>query len=292
MDETDDPFKDEACWYKANPSLAYGLPGIKYLREQVTQARGMPAKESIVRRLNFCQWVEADAPWISADVWMGAHDKHFDSGLLLGRACYAGLDLSSTQDLTALVLLFEPDADDPYWRLVPHFWLPGDNLHDKAAKDRVPYIAWRDAGYLEAIPGAAVDKLAVIHRLAKISAMYELKEVGYDRWRIEDFKMLLQKEGVDLPLVPFGQGTVSMAPAIDEFERLLLGKSLRHNGNPVMTWCAANAVVVQDDAANRKLSKSRSNGRIDGVVAAVMAAGRAFAGAEITGPSFWEEQAA
>lgn len=280
LDEGEDPFKDEACWYKSNPSLEHGLPGLKYLREQVTQARGMPAKESIVRRLNFCQWVEADAPWISADVWMRAHDKHFDSGMLLGRRCYGGLDLSSTQDLTALVLLFEPDADDPLWRLVPHFWLPGDGLHDKADKDRVPYIAWRDAGHLEAIAGSAVNKLAVIHRLAQIASMYDLQEVGFDRWRIEDFKMLLQQEGVELPLVAFGQGTVSMAPAIDEFERLLLGKQIRHNGNPVMTWCAANAVVVQDDAGNRKLSKSRSNGRIDGVVAAVMAAGRAFAAVE------------
>jgi phage terminase large subunit-like protein len=132
LDETDDPFKDERTWHKANPSLAHGLPGIKYLREQVTQARGMPGKESIVRRLNFCQWVEAEAPWIGGDIWFqAAPEPDYDDARLYGRRCWGGLDLSSTQDLTALVLLFEPTEDDPTWRLKPYFWLPGDGLHGR-----------------------------------------------------------------------------------------------------------------------------------------------------------------
>lgn len=280
LDEGDDPFKDERCWAKANPSLEHGLPGLKYLREQVTQARGMPAKESIVRRLNFCQWVEAESPWIGGELWFGAEDKQFDAAMLIGRRCWGGLDLGSTQDLTALALLFEPDECDPHWRLVPHFWLPGDGLHDKADKDRVPYIAWRDAGHLEAQPGRAINKLAVIRRLAEIASLYDLQEVGYDRWRIEDLKMLLDQEGISLPLVPFGQGFKEMAPAIDEFERLLLGGQLKHGGNPVMTWCAANAVTMSDPAGNRKIAKEKATGRVDGIVAAVMAAGRAMSGGQ------------
>lgn len=276
LDEGDDPFKDEACWAKANPSLEHALPGLKYLREQVTQARGMPAKESIVRRLNFCQWVEAASPWIPHTLWFAAEDKQFNMSMLIGRRCWGGLDLGSTQDLTALAMLFEPDEDDPFWRLVLHFWLPGDGLHDKADKDRVPYIAWRDAGYLEALPGRAINKLAVIRRLAEISSLYDLQEVAYDRWRIEDLKMLLDQEGISLPLVPFGQGYKEMAPAIDEFERLLLDGHVRHGGNPVMTWCAANAVTVSDPAGNRKIAKEKATGRVDGIVAAVMAAGRAM----------------
>ena len=275
MDEGDDPFKDEDCWHKANPSLKDGLPGIKYLREQVTQARGMPAKESIVRRLNFCQWVEAESPWISGATWFGAEDKEFDRARLIGRRCWAGLDLSSTQDLTALVLLFEPDDTDPHWRLVPHFWLPGDGLHDKSDKDRVPYIAWRDAGHLTALPGRAINKLAVARQLAEIVSLYDLQGVGYDRWRIEDFKMILDQEGISLPLTAFGQGFKDMAPAVDEFERLLLGP-LKHDGNPVMTWCAANAVIASDPAGNRKIAKEKATGRVDGIVAAVMAAGRSM----------------
>lgn len=282
LDEGDDPFNDESCWGKANPSLAHGLPGLKYLREQVLQARGMPGKESIVRRLNFCQWVEAEAPWISADVWFGcAPETEVDASALYGRRCWGGLDLSSTQDLTAFALLFEPTEADPLWRLKVWFWLPGDGLHDKADRDRVPYIAWRDAGHLEALAGRAINKKAVLHRLATLASQFDMQEIAYDRWRIEDFQALVADEGVSLPpLVPFGQGFKDMAPAVDEFERLLLGSDVRHDGNPVMTWCAANAVVMTDPAGNRKIAKERAIGRVDGVVAAVMAAGRAMAGKE------------
>lgn len=274
LDDGDDPMKDEACWYKANPSLRHGLPGLKYIREQVQEARGMPSKESIVRRLNFCQWVEAEAPWIGSELWFGAQDKEFDVDLLFGRRCWGGLDLSSTQDLTALVLLFEPSEEDPFWRLVPHFWLPNDGLHDKADKDRVPYIAWRDAGNLHTTPGRAIDKRFVARQAAEIAGMYDLQSIGYDRWRIEEFKQTLDSEGISLPLEPFGQGFKDMAPAVDEFERLLIGGQLRHGGNPVMTWCAANAVTVTDPAGNRKIAKEKATGRVDGIVAAIMAVGR------------------
>lgn len=280
VDLTDDPFKNEKCWGKVNPSLQYGLPGIKYLREQVTQARGMPGKESIVRRLNFCQWVEAESPWIGGDVWFACEDKEFDSAMLIGRRCWGGLDLSSTQDLTALALLFEPDQDDPYWRLVPHFWLPGDGLLDKADKDRVPYIAWRDAGYLETSPGRAVDKRVVARRVAEICSMYDVQVIAFDRWRMEDFQMIIDDEGIDLPLEKFGQDYKSMTPAVDAFETKLINAEIRHSGNPIMTWCAANAVIVspRDAPDLRKVSKGRATGRVDGIVAAIMAAGRAMAG--------------
>ena len=282
LDEGDDPFKDEKCWHKANPSLSAGLPGVKYLREQVTQARGMPSKESVVRRLNFCQWVEAEAPWIGSDVWFSCSpEDEFDAELLTGRRCWAGLDLSSTQDLTALALLFEPTDDDPVWRLQPHFWLPGDGLHDKADRDRVPYIAWRDAGFINALPGRAIDKLAVMHKLSELCSQFDVQEIAYDRWRIEDFNALINQEGISLPpLVPFGQGFKDMAPAVDEFERLLLDRRLHHDGNPVMTWCAANAVVMSDPAGNRKVAKERATGRVDGIVAAIMAIGVASRGVE------------
>lgn len=280
LDDGDDPMKDEKCWAKANPSLSNGLPGVKYIREQVREARGMPGKESIVRRLNFCQWVEAEAPWIGSDVWFSAQDKDFDPNGLLGRRCWGGLDLSSTQDLTALALLFEPSDADPQWRLVVHFWLPNDGLHDKADRDRVPYIVWRDAGYLHTTPGRAIDLLYVATQAAEIASLYDLQSIGYDRWQIEGFKQLLGREGISLPLEPFGQGFKDMSPALNEFERLLISGHLRHGGNPVMTWCAANAVTVSDPAGNRKVSKEKATGRIDGIVAAIMAAGGAAVGHE------------
>lgn len=273
LDDDDDPFHDESCWAKANPSLPAGLPGLNYLRDQVTKARGIPSKESTVRRLNFCQWVEVISPWISADVWLSAQDKDFDPARLVGRRCRGGLDLGSTQDLTATALLFDPVVDDPFYRLECWFWLPGDGLHDKADRDRVPYIAWRDAGHLIALPGKAISKKAVLHQLVENIASYELVDLRYDRWRIEDLVMLADEEGIELPLSEFGQGFKDMAPALDEFERLLIDGKLRHRGNPVMTWCAANAVTAEDPAGNRKIDKKKATGRVDGIVAAVMAAG-------------------
>jgi phage terminase large subunit-like protein len=276
LDKGEDPFKSEKCWAKVNPSLAYGLPSLRYLREQVAEARGMPSKENTVRRLNFCQWVDAAVAAISRAVWEACEDKAFKPERLAGRRCWGGLDLSSTTDLTALALLFEPDEDDEFWRLVVHFWLPGDELADKEDKDKVPYRVWRDRGYLSATPGKAIDKRAVAAAAAKICSMYDVQEIGFDRWRIEDLKKLLDDDGVDLPLVEFGQGFKDMAPAVDEFETLLIGKKARHDGNPVLTWCAANAVYETDHAKNRKISKEKARGRVDGIVAAVMAAGRAI----------------
>lgn len=290
LDVGDDPFKDEGCWIKANPSLAHGIPGKKYLREQVQQARGMPSKESVVRRLSFCEWVDAAAPWLNGDLWMGATDSDFNPEDWIGRReVTAGLDLSSTQDLTALVLAFAPCAEDPVTRLVPYFWLPGDGLHEKAERDRVPYLAWRDGGYLEALPGRAISKLAVLHRVAELHARYEISALAYDMWRMADLQMQAQEEGVTLPeLLPFGQGYKSMAPAIDEFERRLLADEMRHNGNPVMTWCAANAVLDSDPAGNRKPTKERATGRIDGIVAGVMAIGISQSALASSERSFWE----
>lgn len=282
LDLLDDPFTDEKCWPKVNPSLEHGVPGLKYLREQVTQARGMPSKEALVRRVNFCQWTESSSPWISADVWFGCQSTEpVTLAQFYGRSGVAGLDLSSTQDLTALVLMLDPTEDDPVTRLVPFFWLPGEGLHAKADKDRVPYLAWRDAGYLEALPGRAINKKAVLHRLCELCAMFDIREIAYDRWRIEDLKALIEDEGLSLPpLFAFGQGFKDMAPAVDEFERLMLDRQVMHDGNPVMTWCMANAVLMSDPAENRKITKERANGRVDGAVAAVMAVGRTLTGEE------------
>lgn len=276
LDPGEDPFKVEACWPKVNPSLAAGLPGLKYLRDEVKQARGMPSKENEVRRLNFCQWVEALSPWISRDVWFACEDKTFDPARLIGRRCWPALDLSSTTDLTAAAFLFEPTEDDPLWRLVCKFWLPGDDLAEKEDRDKVPYRKWRADGHLEALPGRAIDKLAVARAFAEMSAQYYLQSVRFDRWRIEDFKRVCADEGITLKLLPFGQGFKDMAPAVDELERLLVDRQVRHDGNPVLTWCAANAVVVKDAAGNRKVSKEKATGRVDGIVAAVMAAGGAI----------------
>jgi phage terminase large subunit-like protein len=274
IDEGDKPLEDESCWPKANPSLKYGLPGYAYLREQVTEARGMNSKQALVRRLNFCEWTEADNPWISGQQWMACQDKEYDQALLAGRKCYGGLDLSSSLDLTAFVLLFEPTPSDPYWRLQSHFWLPNEGLMQKAEKDKVPYILWREKGYLNTTKGAAIKKLDVAYKIAtEIVKPYKLQVIAYDRYDINDFKAALDQEGLTLPLVEFGQGYKSMGPAVNALETMIVNKTMRHNGNPVMTWCAANAVIDTDPAGWRKVTKAKATGRVDGMVAALMAAG-------------------
>jgi phage terminase large subunit-like protein len=288
LDQGDDPFEDEGCWPKANPSLKHGLPGLKYLREQVHQAKGMPSKEAVVRRLNFCEWVESESPWIGGPPWDAcAPQEDFEKSLLLNRRCYGGLDLSSTRDLTAFVLLFEPIDADPFWRLVPHFWLPGDGLYEKEAADQAHYVSWSNEGYLFTQPGKAINKLSVAHKVSELSGRYDVQSIAFDRWRIEDFQILVDTEGLSLPpLIAFGQGFKDMSPALEEFERMVISGTLRHDENPVMTYCASNAVIDSDPAGNRKVAKDRGNGRVDGVVASIMAAGLAFSRKPEPEPNF------
>jgi phage terminase large subunit-like protein len=272
LDEGDDPFEDESCWPKANPSLGITIQK-KYLREQVREARGMPSKESVVKRLNFCMWVEALSPWLSYDAWK-ACEKPYTAEDLRGRRCVGGLDLGSTTDLTGLVLAFEPTEEDPITRLLAYCWLPEIGLKEKEKKDRVPYLVWKEKGYLETSPGKAISKLFVLRRLVQLMDMFEISTISFDRWRVEDLKVLAEDEGITLPeMIPFGQGYKDMAPAIDETERMLLNEEVSHNGHPILTWCAANAVIVTDPAGNRKLSKEKAVGRIDLMVATVMAVG-------------------
>lgn len=324
LDEGDDPFKSEACWPKVNPSLDYipegrtdGIPGRNYLREQVLGARGIPSKEAVVRRLNFCEWTAAENPWIGGDVWLGATEP-VPMRVLRNRPCVAGLDLSSTTDLTSFVLLFYPTEADPHWRLLPYFWMPDHDLEARERQDRVPYRVWIEQRHLETTPGRAISKLHVLRRLQTICSYFDVVRIGYDRWRIEDLKQLMIEHDIVLPeLVSFGQGYQSMGPAVDEFERRLLGmptrpesdgeggssedfqlepdalelvETLRHDGNPVMTMCAANAVTTSDPANNRKVDKARSNGRIDGIVAAVIATGVSGSAPPDAGDSIYDKQ--
>lgn len=308
LDEGEDPFKSEDCWPKSNPSLQFhGLPGVDYLRKQVTNARGMPSKEALVRRLNFCQWTAALNPWLTAAVWEPCR-QDYTAEQLRGRRAFGGLDLSSTTDLCAFSLLVEPadpavtlrwidwavakalherapDANpapgtepprgEPY-KLLNWCWLPeggpDTSLEKRSQKDRVDYVTWAKQGYLEVTPGAAISKHFVLQRVAQICAMFDVPHIAADRWRLADFQQQASDAGITLPeLKPFGQGFQDMSPALDAFETGVLNQTIAHNGHPVHTMCAANAVTVSDAAGNRKLAKDKATGRIDMLVADVMA---------------------
>jgi phage terminase large subunit-like protein len=270
LDEGEDPFEDESCWIKANPLLGAVITE-QYLRDQVNNARGMPSKESLVRRLNFCQWVEAHNPAISYEAWLDAKAS-YGIEKFKGMKCVAGIDLSATTDLTAIVLIFQKDG--LYW-LWPMFWIPADGLAERIKRDAVPYDLWVKNGHVFTTPGAAIDKDFVVTKVAELLGKQDISisEAPYDRHRIDVLQAALNRCGVKWPLKPFGQGYVSMSPAWDAFETALVMRTLRHPGNPCMDWNAANAVVIQDPAGNKKLDKSKATGRIDGTVAATMSMG-------------------
>lgn len=273
LDAEDDPFHDESCWVKANPSLP-ALPGMTYLREVVADARNMPSKRAIVERLNFCRWVAAASPWLSGSLWQAAA-RNYSLEDLRGRRCWGGLDLSSTTDTTACVLLFEPVQEGEPWKLWPMVWLPKQGLQDKEDKDRVPYMQWAREGRLFTTDGRAINPRDLGIHISQTLREYDidLVKLAYDRMFIEQLKAALDNEGISLPLDPFGQGYLSMAPAVNQFERLLLNGQLVHPSHPILTSHAANVVLNQDAAGNRKPAKDKATGRIDVIVAAIMAAG-------------------
>jgi phage terminase large subunit-like protein len=266
----DDPYIDESCWVKANPTLGTIIQP-QYLRDEVNASRGMPSKESSVRRLNFCEWVEAFNPAIPYEVWQEC-GAEYTLDKFRGMQCVAGIDLSATTDLTSIVLDFL--IGDVHW-LWPMFWIPDDGLAKRAKKDHVPYDVWKTAGHIYTTPGAAIDKDFVIEQTEALLGRYDIriKAAPFDRHRIDVLQAAANRVGASWPLIPFGQGFVSMGPAWDSFETKLVERKMRHPRNPCMNWNAANAVTVSDPAGNKKLDKSKATGRIDGMVAGTMAVG-------------------
>ncbi len=262
---------DEAAWKAANPALGT-FRSLDDLREQMQQAARMPSMANSARNLLLNQRVSLDSPFISPDVWQvnGTDPVGFDGPV------YAGLDLSARTDLTALVLV---GLADGIWQVRPFFWTPEQGLFDRAKRDRVPYDVWAAQGYLRTTPGAAIDYEAVALDLAEILADVDIQAIAFDRWRIDVFRKELERLGLELPMVEWGQGFKDMSPALDALEAALLNGEMAHGNQPVLTMCAANAVVTKDPSGNRKLDKSRRTGRIDGLQALAMAMGAAQAAA-------------
>lgn len=266
---------DESAWKAANPALGL-FRSEADLREQMTQAERMPSMENSVRNLLLNQRVSTESPFVSPDVWKSNARKAGD----LDGPVFAGLDLSARTDLTALVIVGKVDG---VWHVQPHFWTPEQGIHDRARRDRAPYDVWARQGFLHTTAGATVDYEIVAQDMAAILADYDVQAIAYDRWRIDLLKKELERIGCDLPLVPWGQGFRDMAPALDGLEAELLNQRVAHGMHPVLTMCAANAVVTKDPTGARKLDKSRATGRIDGMQALAMAMGVAMAAGEDQG---------
>lgn len=261
-----DPFSEEAI-RAANPHFDDFMNKEEVFR-QASDAKRMPSREASYRNLILNQRVEARNPFVTRTIWQ---ENGSDPEIEDGDEVFGGLDLSSVSDLTSLVLAKE--AGD----ILPTFWLPSEGLAEKARNDRVPYDLWAQQGLLQTTPGASIEYEFIAHYLRDVFDRYNVRALAFDRYNMKFLKPWLERVGFTEEelerFVEFGQGFVSMSPAIRELESKLLARKLRHGNHPVLTMCAANATVVTDPAENRKFVKGKATGRIDGMVALAMAVG-------------------
>jgi phage terminase large subunit-like protein len=260
-----DIFK-EKTWRACNEALGKFL-SLAEFRDQARSAERSSSFRAKFRNLRLNQRIDATTQFIGDDDWMVCKGK-LDFTELRGKPCYAGLDLSTVIDMSALVLYWPHNGS-----VLPFFWLPEEGLHERDKKERGHYREWKDADLIETTPGRAINYKAIIRRLSEIKQHYDLRAIAYDPWNITQFTSQCEDENIKLPLVKFGQGYKSMAPAVKMLEEAVKNETIRHGGHPILRWQMANAAVESDPAANRKITKKRSSGHVDGVVAMLMAMG-------------------
>lgn len=288
LDEGDDPF-DERNWIKANPGLGT-IKSWDHMRTQARKAQALPSARANFEVKDLNLWRNDAEGWLDLGVWDKGKRK-FDPAMLAGRRCFGGLDLASVRDLTAFVLVFPPEDPEGEWYVLVRVWCPEAKISAAVeADDRAPYRKWHDAGWLTATPGDVADQAPVRQAVIEASRQYQIESVGFDVWNATQLSIELQAEGVLMVEIP--QNTGGMYPGAKKLEELVYAKRLRHGGNPVLRHCAGNTSLLYDTNGNFRPDKKRSRkGRIDPVVALVMALARAATPAD-TSESFWESASA
>ena len=264
----DEDWEDEANWYKVNPSLGYTVD-IERLRDAYREAKQNPADEITFKWLRCNMWVSSTVEWIPDAIYMRGNEP-IDMDALAGRDCYAGLDLSSTGDITALVLIFPPRDEEEKYVLLPYFWIPEETIPRRVKANSVPYDIWEKQGYIMSTEGNVIHYDFIEKFIMDLSEKYHILEIAVDRWNAT--QMIQNLEGEGFTIVPFGQGFSSMSAPTKEFYRLLMEGRIIHGGNPVLRWMAGNVVIDTDPAGN--ITKAKSKEKIDGIVAAIMALDR------------------
>lgn len=268
--EHEEDWTDEANWYKANPSLGHTIQ-IDRVREAYRNAVENPAEENVFKQLRLNIWTSASIRWIPEQVY-DKGNLPIDRDFLRGRMCYGGLDLSSTSDITALVLAFTPRSDDEKYILLPFFWLPEDTLELRCRRDHVLYDVWQKQGFIQTTEGNVIHYGFIEKFIERLGETYNIREIAYDRWNAT--QMVQNLEDMGFTMVPFGQGFKDMSPPSKELFKLLMEGNILHGGNPVLKWMAGNVVMRQDPAGNIKPDKEKSVEKIDGIVASIMALDR------------------
>ena len=268
----DADWQDEQNWYKCNPSLGYTIT-IDKVRDAYRKALETPADENMFRQLRLNQWVKQSVRWMPMDKWDECGAPVIPSDLE-GRVCYAGLDLSSTSDLTTLVLVFPPSDEVEPYQILPFFWLPEETLPLRVRRDHVMYDVWEKQGFLQTTEGNVVHYGFIEKFICELGEKYNIREIAYDRWNATQMVQNLEDDG--FTMIPFGQGFRDMSPPTKELMRLVLEHRLAHGGHPVLRWNMDNAFVRTDPAGNLKIDKQKSTEKVDGAVALVMALDRAM----------------
>ncbi|OQQ83047.1 terminase [Ligilactobacillus salivarius] len=283
--ESDD-WTDPSVWKKANPSLGITV-SIDKVKAAFNSAKENPAEENTFRQLRLNQWVKQSVRWMPMDKW-DACAFPVDEQALEGRVCYGGLDLSSSTDITAFVLVFPPEDESEGYTILPHFWIPEDNVNLRVRRDHVPYDIWKQQGYLETTEGNVIHYGYIEQFIDNLGEKYNIQEIAFDRWGA--VQMVQNLEGMGFTVVPFGQGFKDMSSTTKELMKLTLEKKIAHGGHPVLRWMMDNIYIRTDPAGNIKPDKAKSTEKIDGVVATIMALDRAIRNNGETGDSIYDER--
>lgn len=281
-----DGWTDPKVWKKANPSLDITV-GIDKVKAACDSAKQNPGEENAFRQLRLNQWVKQAVRWMPMEKW----DKcafAVDEDELEGRVCYGGLDLSSTTDITAFVLVFPPLDNEDKYIILPYFWIPEDNLTLRVNRDHVPYDVWERHGYLQTTEGNVVHYGFIEQFIERLGERFNIREIAFDRWGA--VQMVQNLEGMGFTVVPFGQGFKDMSPPTKELMKLVLEQKIAHGGHPVLRWNMDNIYIRTDPAGNIKADKEKSTEKIDGAVATIMALDRAIRCGNDHGASVYDER--
>ena len=284
-DESED-WTDPKVWRKANPSLGITV-GIDKVRAACESARQNPGEENAFRQLRLNQWVKQAVRWMPMEKW-DACAFAVNEDDLEGRVCYCGLDLSSTTDITAFVLVFPPTDEDDRYVVLPYFWIPEDSMDLRVRRDHVPYEVWERQGYLMTTEGNVVHYGYIEKFIERLGEKFNIREIAFDRWGA--IQMVQNLEGMGFTVVPFGQGFKDMSPPTKELMKLVLEKRIAHGGHPVLRWMMDNIYIRTDPAGNIKADKERSTEKIDGAVATIMALDRAIRCGNVSTASVYDDR--
>lgn len=282
----DEDWTSPEVWKKANPSLGITV-GIDKVQAACDSAKQNPGEENSFRQLRLNQWVKQSIRWMPMHKW-DACAFPVSEDELEGRVCYGGLDLSSTTDITAFVLVFPPLDESDKYAVLPYFWIPEDNVDLRVRRDHVPYDVWQRQSKLETTEGNVVHYGFIEKFIERLGEKFNIREIAFDRWGA--VQMVQNLEGMGFTVVPFGQGFASMSPPTKELMKLVLEQKIAHGGHPVLRWNMDNIFIRTDPAGNIKADKAKSTEKIDGAIALIMALDRAIRCGNVNGESVYESR--